>query len=103
MSAMGEGTVCCEEVNPGPQTEDEEFDEECWDDVNGRRLNAGKVRDAREVELKYFDDKKVGELVPIKTCWERIGKAPVTVRWIDHDKGTNGQENYRSRLVARQF
>ena len=81
----------------------EQFEEECWDDVNGRRLKPEKVRGARKAELKYFDKMGVGELAPIKECWNRTGKPPVTVRWIDHDKGTNGAEVYRSRLVARQF
>ena len=49
--------------------------------------------------MQYFADKGVGELVRTTTCWNKTGKAPVTVRWIDHDKG----DVYRSRLVARQF
>ena len=41
--------------------------------------------------------------MPIDTCWKRTGKAPVSVRWIDHDKGTHGEEVIRCRLVARWF
>ena len=102
LSAMGEGTICCEE-EAAEEPDSDSLEEECWDDINGRRLNAEKVRDARKVELQYFKDKDVGELVPIAQCWRRTNRAPVTVRWIDHDKGTNGAELYRSRLVARQF
>ena len=69
LGALGEGLVCCEETNNELQEESTEFEEECWDDVNGRKLEAHKVRGARKVELKYFEDKGVGELAPIKTCW----------------------------------
>ena len=43
------------------------------------------------------------EKVPIKTCFEETGKAPITVRWIDINKGDQENPNYRSRLVAREI
>ena len=36
---------------------------------------------------------------PISVCWERTGKALVSVRWVDVQK----VEGVRSRLVARDF
>ena len=52
--------MCCEEVLSGKQGYASALDEECWDDVNGRKLDAVKVRAARKVELQYFEDKGVG-------------------------------------------
>ena len=36
---------------------------------------------------------------PVAECWEKLGKAPVTVRWVD----TMKSDGVRSRLVARDF
>ena len=33
-------------------------------------------------------------------CWDKTGKAPVSVRWVDVRKGSG---EVRSRLVARDF
>ena len=41
--------------------------------------------------------------MPIKQCWGRAEKAPVRVRWMDINKGDQGNPDYRSRLVARQL
>jgi hypothetical protein len=32
-----------------------------------------------------------------------MGKAPISVRWVDVNKGDDLQPNYRSRLVAREI
>ena len=32
-----------------------------------------------------------------------MGKAPISVRWVDTDKGIDGMVDVRSRLVARDF
>ena len=39
----------------------------------------------------------------IEECWRRTGKAPVSVRWVDTDKGVDGVVDVRSRLVAKDF
>ena len=41
--------------------------------------------------------------VPIQQCYERTGKAPISTRWIDINKGDQENPNYRSRLVAREI
>ena len=41
--------------------------------------------------------------VPTKECYEKTGKAPITVRWIDINNGDQLNPNYRSRLVAREI
>ena len=35
-------------------------------------------------------------------CWEVTGKAPITLNWIDRNKGDSLHPNFRSRLVVRE-
>ena len=55
----------------------------------------------KDLEDKIAFMKKIGlyEEVAVEACWERTGKAPVTVRWVETLKA----EGVRSRLVARDF
>ena len=39
----------------------------------------------------------------ISERWEKFGKAPVIVRWVDVNKGGDERMEVRSRLVARDF
>jgi hypothetical protein len=36
-------------------------------------------------------------------CVRRTGRAPVSTRWVDIDRGWDGIKDIRSRLVARDF
>ena len=73
------------------------------DDLTGQILDPTLVKAARKKELEYFDGKDVWELRPISECRRLTGKAPVTVRWVDVNKGDDTNPNVRSRLVARQI
>ena len=55
------------------------------------------------MELEYFDGKLVWEKKPMIEARRVTGKPPVTVRWVDVNKGDNLNPNVRSRLVARQM
>jgi hypothetical protein len=67
-----------------------------WDDVNGKFLEWNE-------ELEYMKQKGIWVEVDRKECAEKTGKAPVTVKWVDTDKGTTEEPLFRSRLVARDF
>ena len=41
--------------------------------------------------------------VPIKEAWDKTGKAPLEIRWIDINKGDDENEEYRLRLVAKEI
>ena len=73
------------------------------DDLTGQLLNPELVRIARKLELEYFDGKLVWEKRPIAEARRVTGKPPITVRWVDVNKGDNTCPNVRSRLVARQI
>ena len=82
--------------------EDEEW-EEAWDDVKGGSLPIGKVREARREEVGFMHERKLWDLRPIKECWEKTGRKPTTVKWVDTDKGEGKEVIVRSRSVARDF
>ena len=84
----------------GPM-ETEEY-KECWDDVNGGYLNPEMVAAARQDELKWVDKQQLLEQVPTKMCYEETGRAPITLKWIDTNKGDETSPLYRSRLVVRE-
>ena len=88
------------------RTAEEEDDpnlETAWDDVSGAELDPKEVKRARAEEVEYVRKMKLYTKVPIDECYKKTGKAPITVRWIDINKGDKLNPNYRSRLVAREI
>lgn len=73
------------------------------DDLTGQVLKDELVTKARAVELAYFHSKSVWRKVSRKVARATNGKSPITVRWVDTNKGDELNPNYRSRLVARQM
>ena len=86
---------------------DEGFDDEdaeaAWDDVHGGALPAEAVREARSEEVGFMQHRGIWEVVPVTLCWKLTGKGPVSVRWVDTNKGSEAEMNIRSRLMARDF
>jgi len=74
-----------------------------WDDVNNVELLIELVDEARQEETKYLNE-RTWRIAKKTECWEKTGKAPVSVKWVDTDK-SHGQKKIlvRSRLVARDF
>lgn len=72
------------------------------DDVSGTRLRPEAVIEARRTELDFFCRMKVCTKVSRQEALAR-GKQVIQVRWIDINKGDKVNEDYRSRLVAKQF
>lgn len=62
-------------------------EEEAWDDVNGGFLPMEEVIRARKEEVAFMEGRKMWLVVPSKECRDKTGKAPVSVRWVDTDKG----------------
>jgi hypothetical protein len=82
---------------------DEEEWREAWDDVRGGSLKYNEVVEARREEIEYTARSGIWELKPIAKCWERTGKGPTGVRWVDTNKGSEAESDVRCRLVARDF
>ena len=73
------------------------------DDLTGQVLRDDLVREARAKELEFFHSKGVWLKVPKTTARTISGKNPISVRWVDVNKGDELHPKYRSRLVARQM
>ncbi len=73
------------------------------DDLTGQVLKDKLVHEARTNELEFFHAKNVWLKVPKSEVRARGGRQPISVRWVDVNKGDDMNPKYRSRLVARQM
>ena len=73
------------------------------DDLTGQPLRDDFVKAARETELQFFKDKGVWTKRLKAEARTVTGRLPISVRWVDVNKGDDEAPNYRSRLVARQM
>ncbi len=73
------------------------------DNLTGQPLIPELVRAARREELEYFTSRREWELRPFEEARRRQGKPPISVRWVDVNKGDDLNPQYRSRLVAREI
>jgi hypothetical protein len=62
-------------------------------------LDGREVREARKEEVDYMEGRKIWSIRTVDECWMKMGKAPVSVRWVVVMKALG----VRSRLVARDF
>ena len=56
------------------------------DDLTGQPLRDDLVKAARAKELEFFCSKGVWVKVPRQRSFERTGKPPISVRWVDVSK-----------------
>jgi hypothetical protein len=105
--AQGDSLSTMEILTAGPVPEERVIGDgpwwRYWDDVNGGYLKPDKVLAARAVELGWVHAREVYEKVPLAQCFERTGKGPLSLRFVDTNKGDDTCENYRSRLVVREI
>ncbi len=73
------------------------------DDITGQPLRDDLVREARQKGLDHFCRKGVWIKRPRGEARRVTGRPPITVRWVDVNKGDDLNPKYRSRLVARQL
>ena len=79
------------------------YEREYYDNLNGERLDPELVRKARAEEMREFANYGVYRKVPLSECYDRTGKEPIGVRWVDVNKGDRTSPEYRSRLVAQEI
>ena len=97
---VGLHAVNDEDIDPD---HDPRFSGSYRDDLSGQILRDDLVREARQKELAYFCEKGVWVKRPKDEARRRTGKGPISVRWVDVNKGDDMNPRYRSRLVARQM
>ena len=69
-----------------------------WDDVKNKQLDISRVREARFEEVDYMIRKGVWKEVDVTECWNKTGRDPVTIKWVDTNKGEGDEVKIRSRL-----
>ena len=93
-------------VNGLEVNQDEEYaaDEWLFDELSGRWLDVDKVIEARSEDTGYME-KELDMFVPAtwEECVKETGRPPISIKWVDVDKGTVQNQIIRSRLVARDF
>lgn len=87
----------------GQTQEEDEAYEMAWDDVHGGDISTVDLRRARREEIEFMTGRKIWTETSEKECWSVKCKAPVSVRWVDVNKGTPEEPEIRCRLVARDF
>ena len=78
-------------------------DQEAFKDVTGHPLKPAMVKEARRLELEYFATKGVWVKRLCEEAVQKMGKKPITAKWVDVNKGDDLEPDYRSRLVAREM
>ena len=73
------------------------------DDLAGLPLVPDLCRAARQKEIDYFEAKGVWEIRSEDEAIRRMGRRPISVRWVETNKGDDESPNVRSRLVAREI
>ena len=73
------------------------------DDLTGQPLPPDLCRAARATELAYFKDKEVWAIRKVNEARQRTGRPPISVRWVEVNKGDDLNPKIRSRLVAREI
>ena len=53
--------------------------------------------------MEYFKSKQAWTKRPVEEARRAMGKAPISVKWVDVNKGGLKEMLVRSRLVARDF
>ena len=71
------------------------------DDITGQPLPPELCREARRLEVDCFKSKNVWEIRTIAEALQRTGRRPISVRWVEVNKGDSANPKIRSRLVAR--
>ena len=94
--------VKAEDLAVNLEDEGDEMYSESWE-AEAEELDEEKVAEARSEEVGFMHGIGVWKASTAAECWEKTGKPPVTTKWVDVNKGRDGEVIVRSRLVARDF
>ena len=70
------------------------------DAITGQTLKDELVMQARREELQYFTAKGVWLKKPKGEARRRTGRSPISVKWVDVNKGDQMNPDWRSRQVG---
>ncbi|CAK0838042.1 unnamed protein product, partial [Prorocentrum cordatum] len=102
-------------LDAGPNVDDEEISlkdfvgkwrdtlrTEFYDDLTGLPLDPTLVKAARRLEMDFMAQLGVWVYAREEDCQRELGRRPLSVRWVDIDKGDTDRPDYRSRLVVQE-
>ncbi|CAK0843605.1 unnamed protein product [Prorocentrum cordatum] len=75
---------------------------EFYDDLTGLPLDPTRVKAARRLEMDFMAQLGVWVYAREEDCQRELGRRPLSVRWVDIDKGDTDRPDYRSRLVVQE-
>ena len=58
-----------------------------FDDLTKQQLPTALVKAVRRKDVDDFERKSVRKHVPVQEAWKLSGRPPITVQWVDADKG----------------
>ena len=93
---------CCQEECKKHLNALQSFPLAAWDDISAAPLDPEMVKAARQLEIRYAEQKPVWEKIP-RAVAKQKGWKVVKSRWIDINKGDDKTPNYRSRMVGKEF
>ena len=73
------------------------------DDMAGRPLDPDVRRATCRTELDYVASKAFRDLRKVQEALAKTGRPPISVRWVEFNKGDDEHPTIRSRLVARDI
>ena len=73
-----------------------------YDSNTGAELDLAKVAAARREELDWVQKQCIYKKVPAEQA-RAAGKVPITMKWVDRNKGDLERPKYRSRIVCREI
>ena len=58
------------------------------------------MKETGQVELDWIHEQGVYTKVSLQTCYDETGKNPITLKWVDTNRGDDVNEKHRSRVVV---
>ena len=97
-NAWNEVRACCREECKRHINALQAFPLAAWDDISAAPLHPETVQAARQLEIKYAEQKPVQRTIAKQNGWKIVKS-----RWLDINKGDDKNPKYRSRMVGKEF
>ena len=73
-----------------------------YDSNIGAEFDSAQGVETRKDKLEGNRRQQVFKKDPFEEYYSNTGHGPISLKWVDRNKGDNERPNYRSRLVARE-
>ena len=79
-----------------------EYCQEVYDASTGERLSLELVAQGRAAEMGFMRGLTVWTYDTVSSCLRKTGRKPISVGWVDINKGDNDNPNVRCRLTVQE-